>query len=257
MYQQANESGWVDVLKNPQTTSAVVVALFTYLLWRVTKQQAKLLGKANTTADGALAISKEAYQVAVDGLEESRKANATADRSAKAAEGALIQTRRSVDVSIEAARGKLVLSDVLVDEGDFLLHYVLKNIGSGPLNAIQMIAEIRLIFPGSNPPRASFAQPTGMNTVFPIEAGGSITTHPTKGIGRRTVDAAIKIDPVMMPLLNAGALIAAVQVYLRYTTIFNQSFQARITFTKNFAANSFSIVNDPILTNEKRLIRFG
>ena len=109
----SNTEGWSGFPWTPSVVSSLVVAIFTYLLWRVSRQQKILLEQAQRTADKGLGISIEAYQLAIDGLAE---------------------TKKSVSAYIESERGVIRMRDciLMTDQNNTSqIFLTLENVGSG------------------------------------------------------------------------------------------------------------------------------
>lgn len=121
--QQDKPSGWVNVLYEPESLSAVVVALFTWLLWRVTVQQKRLLQQANETS--------------VLALGEAQGANKVAERAAKAAEEATEHAHTNADAFIRSERGRLEFLPVAIrayaNNWNETLLFGFVNLGRSPL----------------------------------------------------------------------------------------------------------------------------
>lgn len=113
----ADPEGWLNILWKPSALSAVAMAIFSILLWRVSVQQKKLLEKSTTVAEQA--------------LEEARE-------SVRLTKAATEQTKRSVDAQIESARGSVILQEFQVRAFDGAYGFALRNIGGSPAIIIGM-----------------------------------------------------------------------------------------------------------------------
>jgi len=103
----------------------------------------------------------------------SRKANDAANRSAKAAEDANAETKRSVNVSIRSERGRLGFNAMARTHGS--INVLLENIGSTPLFLIQLRLKVQW---APEKGQLNFHNFDVIDSMyFPVRAGSLVSTY--------------------------------------------------------------------------------
>lgn len=118
--------GWKNLWNDPSGLSAICVAIFTALLYIVSRQQKALLEKSQKTAETALQISQLA-------IEENKKLTTLTLASVKVMEDANSLSRQSILTQHNASRGKLHFVRGVFDPYTMQCKYLFKNIGNGPV----------------------------------------------------------------------------------------------------------------------------
>lgn len=129
---------WGQWWARPTIFSSVAQAAFAGLLFILTIVQCFMLLQANRTASMAITKADQA-------IVKADEANQAANRSAKAAEKANIQTTRTIDMMINAERGRLSYIGGRIDTSCQNVHYMFRNIGKTQLTILEFNAKFEII----------------------------------------------------------------------------------------------------------------
>ncbi len=193
----------------------VVMAVFTYMLYRISVAQMAMLDRANKTSDDALEASREATK----------------------------QTKRSVDAFIEAERGRLFLDRTGLGPDSSICHFAFKNIGNGPL-VITAFEFTKSLFEKSQEPPYPMGPQRDRRLNRPLMKGEFFSSQDWgEGVTRTNMARfANGITPEETRKLNSGTHRLFIQFDFRYTTLGTQ-YQMRETlvFTRR-GANIYTVV---------------
>lgn len=189
----------------------------------------EIANRANEISESALAISKEAHELAVQGLAE---------------------TRRSVDSYVVSERGRLALDNVHRTVDGDRYHFDLRNVGKSPLYVVDIRGGSEVI--PKDRPIDQFVYPSGLpESYFAMAVGDRLTTSPNpKGEGTiRKIGPEFAIQIKRPPTTDERLVF---RIFGKY-----QSLGGHYEFMTTLIMNtngSFVVVSDPLLTYEKVML---
>lgn len=134
-----------DTVANPEAIFALALVVCTIVSFGFISTQIAQTNRAIAIAQQANDFAEVGIGLANEAIFQAKESNKVALRAAEAAERANKQTTRSIDLTINAERGRLEYLEGFRSPKGRQIHYRFKNVGRSPLTILQFNASFKII----------------------------------------------------------------------------------------------------------------
>ena len=183
-------------------------------------------------------------------------ANQAANRSAKAAEAANAQTRRSVDRQIDVSRGRMVYLTSTISPDKRRAYYAFKNIGPSTIIIKSMAIDAHAIKLGDDWPDLSKGPSIMGFLTTPIESGGVYSTGGFENFRTDIVNPVDTIHEKVVKELTKDHDLLVIYT-LAYKTIFGSKFILTQSIIYNLRNQTQRVLGQPFSDETEAHKNFG